>query len=68
MPTTCGLSRPQAMPCNSRAETSRVAVGATPHSALVAVNRPTPSRNMRVRPCWSPSLPEGTSTRPKVSA
>jgi len=64
----CGVTRPPAAPCSSRATVRKAAFGARPHAALATVNSPSPTMNTVRRPLASPSRPAGTSSSPKVSA
>jgi hypothetical protein len=66
-PVFCGVSRPPATPCSSRATTSSPALGAAPLSALVTTNAQSAMTYIRRRPIASPSRPAGTSTSPRVS-
>lgn len=45
------------MACSARAAISIVGVGARPHRAEASVNPVLPTRNTRLRPKMSPSLP-----------
>src|SRR4051812_40090570 len=64
----CGVSRPPARPCTSRATTRNSAPGARPQASEESVNRASPTTNIVRRPRTSPIRPAGTSSRPKVRA
>ena len=67
-PLTCGVMRPPAKPCTTRAMISTIGVGAAPQPALASANTATPVMNTVRRPRASPSRPDGTSSNPSASA
>ena len=68
IPSPCGFSSPDPIPCASRAAFSQCASGASPAATEAAVNTPTPIRKNPPRPRMSPARPAATRITPKVSA
>ncbi len=67
-PDTCGLRIPPAAPWISRETTSSVGPREMPQAAEARVKMVSPTRKLVRRPRASPTRPDGTSERPKVSA
>lgn len=59
--STCGSISAAAAPCATRAPTSVQASGASPRAGDVIPKAAMPTRNSRLRPTMSPSLPPRTS-------
>jgi hypothetical protein len=65
--STCGYSSAPPTPCNARAAIKTPLDGASPHAADAALNRASPSTNMRLRPNRAPRQPPVTSRLAQVS-